>query len=252
MSALAQSGRRITYSIFKIYAMRRALCAVRAKWILLVLSILIAEAGCAQLRPRLTHEDLVERLHYGPDKSLEELVDIAMARGYRAVNGDGHLRQVLELSESESGYIHRQFFEVQPRSAGLSDVFFLENTGSVEQTNFSRFPSDLRKAIRKFLEGLSEGKSQQYKPMLVRQQKLSRKMVVYETSDKNRTMDFTQKVASLEKSNMYGLFLLPEGPFIFFGKESPELFRGDYLEADDRYNLMVQEFLRALRSSSAL
>lgn len=232
--------------------MCRALCALLINWFPLSLLIFIAATGCAQFRTRLTHEDLVERLQYGPDKSLEELVDITMARGYRAVNGDGHLRQVLELSESESGYIHRQFFEVQPRSAGLSDVFFLENTGSVEQTNFSRFPSDLRKAIRKFLEGLPEGESQKYKPMLVRQQKLSRKMVVYEMSDKNRAMDFTQKVASLEKSNMYGLFLLPDGPFIFFGKESQELFREDYLEADDRYNLMVKEFLGALRSNSTL
>ena len=170
-----------------------------------------------------------------------------MARGYRAVNGGGQERQVLELDHSNPGAIHRQFFEVQPRAEGLSEVFFLENKGSVDQTQFSRFPRHLRKAIREFLEGLPEVRSEEYRPLLIRQEKLSRSMIIYETSNGARTIEFTQKVASLERSNLYGLFHLSAARFIFFGKKSRELFRTDYLEADDRHKQLVEKFLESFR-----
>ncbi|MDH3556811.1 MAG: hypothetical protein OES18_13255 [Deltaproteobacteria bacterium] len=79
------------------------------------------------------------------------------------------------------GYLGREW--VQPRAEGLSEVFFLENKGSVDQTQFSRFPRHLRKAIREFLEGLPEARSEEYRPLLIRQEKLSRSMIIYETSN---------------------------------------------------------------------
>jgi hypothetical protein len=231
----------------------------------------------------LTATELSERLQYSRDPALEELVGLTMARGYRAVNGEGQARQVLELDHSNPGAIHRQFFEVQPRDEGLSEAFFLENKGSVDQTQLSRFPRHLRKAIREFLEGLPEAGSEEYRPLLIRQEKLSRLMIIYETSKGARTFEnapasalpvatrpelvdrscrseaeiplqrdcrelqFTQKVASLERSNLYGLFQLSAGRFIFFGKKSKELFRTDYLEADGRYKQLVQKFLERFR-----
>jgi hypothetical protein len=170
-----------------------------------------------------------------------------MACGYRAVNGEGQARQVLELDRSNPGVIHRQFFEVQPRGEGLSEVFFLENKGSVDQTHFSRFPRHLRKAIREFLEGLPETRSEEFRPLLVRQEKLSRSMIIYEKSNGARAVEFTQKVAYLERSNLYGLFRLSAARFIFFGKKSKELFRAHYLEADDRHKQLVNKFLEIFR-----
>jgi hypothetical protein len=258
----------------------------------------------------LTETELCERLQHSHDPALEELVGMTLERGYRAVNGEGQARQVLELDHSNPGAIHRQFFEVQPRGEGLSEVFFLENKGSVDQTQFSRFPRHLRKAIREFLEKLPEARSKEYRPLLIRQEKLSRWMIIYETSNGaraienatarlvecryadppkagfhrasafsvatrperldlssstrlvdrschregeippqrySRELQFTQKVASLERSNLHGLFHLSAARFIFFGKKSKELFRTDYLEADDRYKQLVEKFLQEFR-----
>ena len=226
---------------------RSAFCVPRCKWVGLGLFVILAGSGCSYSKPRLTSIELSERLQYSHDRALEELVGITMARGYRAVNGEGQGRQVLELDHSNSEAIHRQFFEVQPRAEGLSEVFFLENKGSVDQTQFRRFPRHLRQAIRKFLEGLPEVRSEEYRPLLIRQEKLSRSMIIYETSNGARTIQFTQKVASLERTNIYGLFHLSATRFIFFGKKSKELFRRDYLEADDRHKQLVEKFLETFR-----
>jgi hypothetical protein len=228
-------------------ANRSAFCVPGCKWIVFTLLAILVAGGCSYFRPRLTATELRERLRYSRDRALEELVAVVMARGYRAVNGEGQARQVLELDHSNSGAIHRQFFEVQPRDKGLSEVFFLENRGSVVQTQFSRFPRHLRKAIREFLEGLPEARSEEYRPLLIRQEKLSRSMMVYAKSNGARVIQFTQKVASLEKSNLYGLFHLSAARFIFFGKKSEEVFRTDYLEADDRHKQLVEKFLETFR-----
>jgi hypothetical protein len=53
----------------------------------------------------LTPAELSKRYQYDHDRALEELVDIAMAWGYEAVNGDGQARQVLELHHSGAGSI---------------------------------------------------------------------------------------------------------------------------------------------------
>jgi hypothetical protein len=246
----------------------------------------------------LTATEISERLQYSHDPALEELMGITLARGYRAVNGEGQARQVLELDHSNPGAILRQFFEVQPRGEALSEVFFLENKGSVDHTQFSRFPRHLRKAIREFLEGLPEARSEEYRPLLIRQEKLTRYMItsngaraienatarpvecryadpakagfnrasafpvatrleLVDTSCRreaeirpqrdSRELQFTQKVSSLERSNLYGLFHLSAARFIFFGKKSKELFRTDYLEADDRYKQLVEKFLQKFR-----
>ncbi len=226
---------------------RSALCVPRCKWVGLTLLVILAGSGCSYFKPHLTPTELSERLQYSHDRALEELVGITMARGYRAVNGEGQGRQVLELDHSNPGAIHRQFFEVQPRAEGLSEVFFLENKGSVDQTQLSRFPRHLRQAILEFLEGLPEVRSEEYRPLLIRQEKLSRSMIIYETSNGARTIAFTQKVASLERSNLYGLFHLSAARFIFFGKKSKELFRTDYLAADDRHKQLVEKFLETFR-----
>jgi len=231
---------------------RSALCVPGCKWVGLALLVILAGSGCSYFKPRLNVTELSERLQYCHDRVLEELVGITMAGGYRAVNGEGQWRQVLELDHSNSGVIHRQFFEVQPRAEGLSEVFFLENKGSVDQTRFSRFPRHLRQAIREFLEGLPEVRSEEYRPLLIRQEKLSRTMIIYETSNGARTIQFTQKVASLERSNLYGLFHLSAARFIFFGKKSKELFRRDYLEADDRHKQLVEKFLETFRPQLGL
>lgn len=228
-------------------ARRSALCVPKCKWVGLALLIVLVGSGCSYFKPHLTSTELSERLQYSHDRALEELVGITMARGYRAVNGEGQERQVLELDHSNPGAIHRQFFEVQPRAEGLSKVFFLENKGSVDQTQFSRFPRHLRKAILEFLEGLPEARSEEYRPLLIRQEKLSRSMIIYANSNGARTIEFTQKVASLERSNLYGLFHLSAARFIFFGKKSKELFRTDYLEADDRHKQLVEKFLETFR-----
>ena len=151
-------------------AERRRLGALRHS-VPLVVFVLLAASGCSYLKPHLTATELSERLQYSHDRALEELVGITMAHGYRAVNGEGQARQVLELNHSNPGAIHRQFFEVQPRDEGLSEVFFLENKGSVDRTQFSRFPRHLRQAIREFLEGLPEARSEEYRPLLIRQGK---------------------------------------------------------------------------------
>lgn len=243
----AQSANRRAYLIFTPCGTRFALCALRPKWILLCLLVLISANACGHLKPQLTPAELTERLHYSHDRILEELVDVAMAQGHVVVNGEGHVRQVLELDHSNSGAVHRQFFEVHLGDEGLFEVFFLENKGSVVQTQFSRFPRHLRKAIRKFLEGLPEVRSEEYRPLLIRQEKLSRSMIIYEKSNGARAIEFTQKVAYLEKSNLYGLFHLSAARFIFFGKKPKELFRTDYLEADDRHKQLVEKFLERFR-----
>ena len=226
---------------------RSALCIPGCKWVGLAVLAILAVSGCSYFRPHLTATELGERLQYSHDRALKELVDIAMACGYRAVNGQGQARQVLELDHSNPGTIHRQFFEVHPGDEGLSEVFFLENKGSVDQTQFSRFPRHLRKAIREFLEGLPEARSDEYRPLLIRQEKLSRSMIIYEKSNGERAVEFTQKVAYLEKSNLYGLFHLSAARFVFFGKKSNEVFRTDYLEADDRHKQLVEKFLETFR-----
>ena len=228
-------------------ANRSALCIPGCKRVGLALLAILAVSGCSYFRPHLTATELSERLQYSHDRALKELVGIAMARGYRAVNGEGQARQVLELDYSNPGTIHRQFFEVHPGDEGLSEVFFLENKGSVAQTQFSRFPRHLRKTIREFLEGLPEARSDEYRPLLIRQQKLSRSMIIYEKSNGARALQFTQKVAYLEKNNLYGLFHLSAARFVFFGKKSKEVFRTDYLEADDRHKELVEKFLKTFR-----
>ena len=223
-------------------------CAKRSTpWVPLLIFVLTTVSGCSYFKPHLTPAELSKRYQYDHDRALEELVDIAMALGYEAVNGDGQARQVLELQHSGAGLIHRQFFEVQPRSEEHLDVFFLENKGSVDDSKLSRFPRHLRKDIRRFLEGLPEAISSEYKPLQVRQEKLSRRMIVYQTNNGERAVQFTQNVFSIERSNLYGLYHLPYGPFVFFGQESEDLFRKDFLEADDRYNELVLKFLRLFR-----
>jgi len=197
-------------------------------------------------------DELAERLNYCRDATLEELVEMTISRGYSAVDDEGQARLVLELNRSGTGAVHRQFFELQPREAGISDLFFLENQGSVDETDYSRFRANLRKDISTFLKGLPATRNDKYKPLLVQQEKLARKMIIYEATDGRNVMEFTRKVVSLERSNLYGLFHLPHGPFIFFGKESQRLFREDFLEADERYNHLVQEFLRAFRPSTEI
>ena len=208
---------------------------------------LICVVNCTYLRPHLTLAELSERLQYSHDSSLAELVDIALTRGQRAVNGGGQARQILELDNSDSHTVHRQFFEVQPQGDGLAEVFFLENRGSVKNSKLNRFPRHSRKAIRNFLDGLPEAKRSVYKPLRIRQEKLSRRMISYESDKGKKTFEFTRKVASLEISNLYGLFHLPEGPFIFFGQRREKLRRKDFLQADDNYQDLVNRFLREFR-----
>ena len=223
-------------------------CAKRcAPWVALLILVLTTASGCSYLKPRLTSAELSKRYQYDHDRALEELVDIAMAWGYVAVNGDGQARQVLELQHSGAGFINRQFFEVQPLGEENLDVFFLENQGSVDQSTLSRFPRYLRKTIREFLEGLPEASSNEYKPLKLRQEKLSRRMIVYQTNNGKRAVQFTQNVVAIEKSKLYGLYHLPDGPFVFFGKKSEEPFRQDFLEADYRYQELVHKFLEFFR-----
>jgi hypothetical protein len=172
---------------------------------------------------------------------------MALTRGQRVVNGGGQARQVLELDNSDSNTVHRQFFEVQPEGDGLAEVFFLENRGSVKHSKFSRFPRHSRKAIRDFLDGLPEAKRSVYKPLRIRQEKLSRRMISYENDKGKKTFEFTRKVASLEISNLYGLFHLPDGPFIFFKQRREKVRRKDFLQADDNYQDLVNRFLREFR-----
>ena len=136
---------------------------------------LICVVSCAYLRPHLTPAELSERLQYGHDSALEELVEIVLSQGQRAVNGGGQARQVLELNNSDSTTLHRQFFEVQPQGDGLAEVFFLENRGSLKHSKLSRFPRHSRKSIGDFLDGLPEGRRRGYRPLRIRQEKLSRR-----------------------------------------------------------------------------
>jgi hypothetical protein len=225
---------------------------LRRKLIPLGISLLLGVSCCVRLKREFTDDELRQRIHYSSDATLEELVDIAVTRGYAAVNGHGQTRKVLELSKSDPGAVHRQFFEIQLREVGLSDVFFLENKGSVDRTEFKRFPDNLRKDISTFLEEVVEDRSGEYKPILVRQEKIVRRMIIFETGDGGLAMEFTLKVVTMERSNLYGLFHLPLGTFIYFGKESQEVFQRDYLEADDRYDHLVQRFLGAFRYGSTL
>ena len=72
-------------------------------------------------------------------------------------------------------------------------------------------------------------------------------MISYENDKGKKTFEFTRKVASLEISNLYGLFHLPDGPFIFFGQRREKVRRKDFLQADDNYQDLVNRFLRAFR-----
>jgi hypothetical protein len=208
--------------------------------------------GCAYLDPHLTPAELSERLHYCQDRALEELVNIALSKGYRAVNGEGRARQVLELKNLHYAIIHRQFFEVQPYGDGLSEVFFLENRGSLKHSKLSSFPRHVRRGIRDFLDGLPQDRRSHYEPLLIRQEKLSRRMIFYETDRGNKTFEFTRKVSFLEISNLYGLYPLPDGPFIFFGQRREKLSRRDFLQADDHYQDLVNKFLREFRGEIKL
>ena len=220
----------------------------------LVLGLLcfICVISCAYLRPHLTPAELSERLQYCQDEYLEELVNIALSKGYGVIDGEGRARQVLELNNAHSATIHRQFFEVQPYGDGLSEVFFLENKGSVNHSKLSKFPRHSRRAIRDFLKGLPEDKRSHYEPLLIRQEKLLRRMITYETDSAKKTFEFTRQVASLERSNIFGLFHLPNGPFIFFAQEREKLYRKDFLQADDHYHDLVNRFLREFRGEIKL
>lgn len=243
-----QKNERIAQSAKRKACLVITSCAKRSvPWVPLLIFVLTTASGCSYFRPHLTPAELSKRYQYDHDRALEELVDIAMAWGYEAVNGDGQARQVLELHHSGAGSINRQFFEVQPRSEEHLDVFFLENKGSVDESKLSRFPRYLRKTIREFLGGLPEASSNEYMPLRVRQEKLSRRMIVFQTSNGERAVQFTQNVVSIEKSKLYGLYHLPDGPFVFFGKESEELFRKDFLEADYLYQKLVHKFLEFFR-----
>jgi hypothetical protein len=213
---------------------------------------LLSAVSCAHLEPQLTPAELGERLQYGQDRLLEELVGIALSKGHSEVNGDGQARQVLELNNSHSVSIHRQFFEVQPYGDGLSEVFFLENVGSLQNSKLSCFPRRVRSAIRDFLDELPEMTKNQYQPLKIRQQKISRRMIFYETDRGKKTFEFTRKVSSLEISNLYGLYPLADGPFIFFGQEREKLSRKDFLQADDHYQDLLNKFLREFREEIKL
>ena len=213
---------------------------------------LLSAVSCAHLEPQLTPAELGERLHYGQDRLLEELVGIALSKGHSEVNGDGQARQVLELNNSHSVSIHRQFFEVQAYGDGLSEVFFLENVGSVQNSKLSCFPRRVRSAIRDFLDALPEMTKSQYQPLKIRQQKISRRMIFYEREKGGNTFEFTRKVAFLEISNLYGVYPLPDGPFIFFGYEKERLSSKDFLRADDYFQNLVNKFLREFREEIKL
>jgi hypothetical protein len=213
---------------------------------------LVSVVGCTYLRPQLTPLELGERLQYGQDRFLGQLVGIALSRGHRAIDVDGQARQVLELNNSDSATMHRQFFEVQPYGDGLSEVFFLENIGSIENSKLNRFPLQVRRAIRDFLDELPEMRRSQYQPLKVRQQKMSRRMISYETEKGGKSFEFTRKVTSLEISNLYGVYPLPDGPFIFLGQEREKLSRKDFLRADDYYENLVNRFLREFRGEIKL
>ena len=243
-----QKNERIALSAKRMACLVITSCAKRSTpWVTLLIFVLTTAGGCSYFKPRLTPAELSKRYQYDQDRALAELVDIAMAWGYEVVNGDGQARQVLELHHSGAGSIHRLFFEVQPRGEEHLDVFFLENRGSVDETKLSRFPRYLRKTIREFLEGLPEASGNAYMPLRVRQEKLSRRMIVYRTSSGEPAVQFTQNVVFIEKSKLYGLYHLPDGPFVFFGKQSEELFRKDFLEADYRYQELVHKFLEFFR-----
>jgi hypothetical protein len=128
----------------------------------------------------------------------------------------------------------------------------LENIGSVKNSRVSGFPHHARSAIRDFLDGLPETRRRYYKPLEVRQQKMSRRMIFYETEKGGKTYEFTRKVFSLEISNIYGLYPLPDGPFIFFGLKREKLSRKNFLLADDYYQYLVHKFLREFRGEIKL
>ena len=218
----------------------------------LYLVCVLSAFGCAHLEPLLTSAELRERLQYCHDSSLEMLVGIALSQGYPAVDSAGQARKVLELNNSHSAIIHRQFFELQPYGDGVSEVFFLENRGSIKHTKFKEFPRHARKAVSDFLDGLPEDRRSEYQPLLIRQEKMSRRMIFYETDGGKRTFEFTRKVTALEISNIYGLYPLPDGPFIFLVQEREKLSRKDFLRADDRYQDLVNTFLRAFRGEIKL
>jgi hypothetical protein len=222
------------------------------RWATLTLLVLLAVSGCAPFRQELKPEELADRLHYVKDGPLEELVKIAVNRGQWVVDVEGQARQVLELNRSSLNSIHRRFFEILPRGAGLSEAFFLENIGSAEPVGFQRFPASTRKNMREFLKGVKERHRDQYQPLIVRQQKLTKQMIVYESGDGGSVIEFSNRVAFLEKTDLYGLFHLPERSFIFFGQKPKRLYRKDFLEADHTYNHFVQEFLSAFRAKSIL
>jgi len=243
-----QKNKRIAQSAKRMACLVITSCAKRSTpWVPLLIFVLTTATGCSYFKPHLTPAELSKRYQYDHDRALEELVGIAMAWGYEAVNGDGQARQVLELNHSGAGSINRQFFEVQPRGEEHLDVFFLENKGSVGESKLSRFPRYLRKTIREFLEGMPEVSSNAYKPLRVLQEKLLRRMIVYQTSSGEPAVQFTQNVVSIGKSKLYGLYHLPDGPFVFFGKQSEKLFRKDFLEADYRYQELVHKFLEFFR-----
>jgi hypothetical protein len=218
----------------------------------LCLVYVLSAFGCAHLKPLLTSAELRERLQYCHDSSLEELVGIALFKGYPTVSGDGQARQVLELNNPQSATIHRQFFQVQPYGDGLSEVFFLENRGSIKHSKLKGFPRHARKAVSDFLDGLPKDKRSEYKPLLIRQEKMSRRMIFYETAGGKKAFEFTRKVTALEISSIYGLYPLPDGPFIFLVHERKKLSREDFLRADARYQDLVNTFLSVFRGEIKL
>ena len=200
-------------------------CAKRSTpWVPLLIFVLTTASGCSYFKPHLTSAELSKRYQYGHDRALEELVDIAMAWGYEAVNGDGQARQVLELQHSGAGSINRQFFEVQPLGEEHLDVFFLENKGSVAESKLSRFPRYLRQTIREFLEGLPEASSTAYRPLRVRQEKLSRRMIVYQTDNGEPAVQFTQHVVSVKKVNCTVSIIFPTGLLFFLENNQRSFF----------------------------
>lgn len=199
--------------------------------------------GCASMRRHLSPEEIIERVRYSPDDALQGLVETTMARGDLVINGEGQARRILELNLSDSGSIHRQFFEVQPLDANLYLVFFLENHGSAAQSDFDSFPSSLRKDILGFLNGLPQPTRDQYSPIMIMQKKMTRKMLVYEKEGKSTAMEFTQKVVGLQQSRLYGLFASSGGNFVFFGQEPRQPSRRDFHEADNRFIDLTLKFL---------
>lgn len=198
--------------------------------------------GCALFKVQLGPDELFQRHKYIENEQLQMLLDVVLKKGRYVSAPLGIQRRVLELDYSKKGFINRKFFELQLIREDLYLVFFLENIGSVENTNIRKFPKNKKRRVEAFFQELEPRLQNEFVPIAIDQYKITKKMIVCEKEEKVEYR-FSACVTDVEKNTLFGTLYLPQNSFQFFGMETEKVVSRDFLAADSRFMEYTKLFL---------